>query len=126
MRVEQLRRPLRASFAIAAMGLLSACLSFGDDKPRASFYGSLGESDVQLARSAMQDTLETRLSGDPGTWRNGATGNRGSFTPLRTYRIASGTYCRDYQEIVTRQGGVVVRSRTACRDASGMWLPVEH
>ncbi len=125
MRAGRARRRILASFALTALGLLTACQAPGDTKPRASFYGALAESDVGLARLALQDTLETRVSGEPGAWRSGATGNEGSVTPLRTYRITSGTYCRDYQEIVTRPGRVLARSRTACRDANGVWIAVE-
>ena len=125
MRAGRARRRILAPFALTAFSLLTACQMLGDTKPRASFYGALSESDIGLARSALQDTLETRVSGEPGTWRNGATGIEGSVTPLRSYRISSGTYCRDYQEIVTTQGRVLARSRTACRDAVGVWIPVE-
>ncbi|MHA1152635.1 MAG: RT0821/Lpp0805 family surface protein [Alphaproteobacteria bacterium] len=110
---------------MTAFSLLTACQIPGDTKPRTSFYGALTESDIDLARSALQDTLETRVSGEPGNWQNGTTGIEGSVTPLRTYRIASGTYCRDYQEIVTGQESILTRSRTACRDANGVWIPVE-
>ena len=125
MRAGRARRRILASFALTAFSLLTACQIFDDTKPPASFYGALAESDVGLARSALQDTLETWVTGEPGNWQNGATGIEGSVTPLRTYRIASGTYCRDYQEIVTRQENVLTRSRTACRDANGVWIPVE-
>ncbi len=125
MRAGRARRRILASFAFTAFSVLTACQIPGDTKPRASFYGALAESDVVLARSVLQDTLETRVTGEPGNWQNGATGIEGSVTPLRTYRIASGTYCRDYEEIVTRQENVVARSRTACRNADGIWLPVE-
>ena len=125
MRAGLARRPILAPLALTAFSLLTACQILGDTKPRASFYGALAESDIGLARSALQDTLETRVSGEPGNWQNGTTGIEGSVTPLRTYRVASGTYCRDYREVVTRQGLVLTRSRTACRDVNGVWIPVE-
>ncbi len=125
MRAGPARRLTLAPLFLTAFSVLTACQMLGDTKPRTSFYGALAESDVDLARSALQDTLETRVSGEPGNWQNGATGIEGSVTPLRTYRIASGTYCRDYQEIVTRPGRVLARSRTACRDVNGIWIPVE-
>jgi surface antigen len=111
---------------VTALGLLTACQSSGDAIPRASFYDTLDESDIVLARSALQDALETRVSREAGTWKNGATGNEGSITTLRTYQITSGTYCRDYREIVTRQGRARSRIRTACRDPNGVWFPVKR
>ncbi len=66
------------------------------------------------------------MSREAGTWRNAATGNRGSMAPLRTYRIEIGTYCRDYRETVTRGGQAVARIATACRDQTGTWIPIER
>ena len=119
-------RRVVASVAVTAFGLLTACQLPGDARPWASFYDTLDESDVVLARSAFQDTLDTRVSREAGIWQNGATGNEGSITVLRTYRIVSGTYCRDYREKVKRQGRALSRIRTACRDADGVWLPVKR
>ncbi len=124
MRAGRTGRQILASFALTAFSLLTACQMLGDTKPRTTFYGALTESDIDLAKSALQDTLENRVSGEPGNWQNGTTGIKGSVTPLRTYRIASGTYCRDYQEVVSKPGREVTRSRTACRDANGVWITV--
>jgi surface antigen len=125
MRAGRARRLVLAPFVLTAFSLLAACQITGDTKPRTSFYGALTKSDIDLARATLQETLETRVSGEPGNWQNDSTGIEGSVTPLRTYRIASGTYCRDYREIVTRRKNMLTRSRTACRAASGVWILVE-
>ncbi len=116
----------RLLFLCLAMGfrVASAGATVADPTPRTTFYGSLDEADVGLAWSLLQETLETRVSAQTGTWRNTATGNAGSVTPLRTYRIAIGTYCRDYRETVTQSGHAVARIATACRDGNGTWIPV--
>ncbi len=107
------------------LGAAGAGTAAADPTPRTRFYGGLDGADVSLAWSALQDTLETRVSREVGAWRNAATGNMGSMTPLRTYRIEIGTYCRDYRETVTRGGQAVARIATACRDRNGTWIPIE-
>ncbi len=128
---------MRAGIGPTRHRLLLLCLAMGlgaagagttaaDPTPRTTFYGGLDTADVSLAWSALQETLETRVSAQTGTWRNAATDNAGSVTPLRTYRIAIGTYCRDYRETVTRGGQAVARITTACRDGNGTWIPIER
>ncbi len=128
---------MRTGIGPARHRLLLVCLAVGlgaagagttaaDPTPRTTFYGGLGTADVSLAWSALQETLETRVSREVGTWRNAATGNMGSMAPLRTYRIAIGTYCRDFRETVTRGGQAVARIATACRDQKGTWIPIER
>ncbi len=107
------------------LGVVGAGTTAADPTPRTTFYGGLDTVDVSLAWSALQETLETRVSRGVGTWRNAATGNMGSMTPLRTYRIKIGTYCRDYRETVTRGGEAVAHIATACRDRNGTWIPIE-
>ena len=108
------------------LGLALVAPSYGDTGPGPSFYGTLARSDATLAWSTLQETLESHVSRQAGRWQNGATGSEGSITPLRTYRIASGTYCRDYREMFTMVGRVTARSGTACRNADGVWIPVER
>ena len=61
------------------------------------FPGSgIGASlDKQYAARTRQAALETRPSGVPLRWCNPETGNAGAVTPTRTYRSASGIYCRN-------------------------------
>ena len=108
------------------LGVAGAGITVADPTPRTTFYGGLDRTDVSLAWSALQTTLETHMSREAGTWRNAATGNMGSMVPLRTYRIEIGTYCRDYRETVTRGGQAVARIATACRDQTGTWMPIER
>ncbi len=119
------RRRFLAAIALIGFGLTASGSSASETESQASFYDTLAEGDVKLAWSAFQDTLENRPSREPGDWRNAATGSEGTVTPLRTYRIASGTYCRDYLEVVTMAARVTARSGTACRKADGLWIPLE-
>ncbi len=128
---------MRAGFGQARHRLLLLCLAMGlgvagagttaaNPTTGSTFFCGLVMADVYLAWSALHDTLETHMSREAGTWRNAATGSMGSMTPLRTYRIEIGTYCRDYRETVTRGGQAVARIATACRDQKGTWMPIER
>ncbi len=108
------------------LGVAGAGTTAADPTPRTRFYGGLDTADISLAWPALQETLETRMGREVGTWRNATTGNMGSMAPLRTYRIEIGTYCRDYRETVTRGGQAVARVATACRDRKGTWIPIER
>lgn len=120
------RRRLLLLCLAMGLGAAGAGTTAADPTPRTTFYGGLDRADVSLAWSALQETLETHMSREVGTWRNAATGNRGSMAPLRTYRIAIGTYCRDYRETVIRGGRAAARIATACRDQKGTWIPIER
>jgi len=120
------RHPLLLLYLAMGLGVAGAGTTAADPTPRTTFYGGLDTADVSLAWSALQETLETHMSREAGTWRNAATGNMGSMVPLRTYRIEIGTYCRDYRETVTRGGQAIARIATACRDQKGTWMPIER
>ncbi len=128
---------MRAGIGPRRHRLLLLCLAMGlevagagttaaDPTPRRTFYGGLDTAEFPWPCPALQETLETHMSREVGAWRNAATGNMGSMAPLRTYRIAIGTYCRDYRETVIRDGQAVARIATACRDQKGTWIPIER
>ena len=110
-----------------AMALLAACVLL-PASARAEinpFYATLAESDRRLAMTAVQEALETLPSQQTRRWRNPATGVSGFVTPLRTFRIESGHYCRDYQESISAAGKAEARQFTACRRAAdGRWIAV--
>ncbi len=112
---------------VVGLGVAACQMAPAEPKRRIASYGRLHRSDVPLAWMSLQETLETRPSEKTGSWRNDSTGSFGSVTPLRTYRIATGTYCRDYREVVAPRGRApIVRTGTACRDRAGVWRPVER
>ncbi len=118
------RQGLRLFLSIG-FGLVLGASARGETGPGPAFYQELANSDVALAWAALQDVLETHPSRRSGTWFNGTTDTEGSVTPLRTYRIAGGSYCRDYRELVTKSGRAIAHTGTACRNADGVWIPVE-
>jgi surface antigen len=85
-------------------------------------YRGLDDGDLAIMAPILQQTLETTLSADTKSWSDDATGRSGSLRPLRTFKNASGYYCRDFEESITAHGTVESRVRTACRTRSGTWV----
>ena len=90
-----------------------------------TFYDGLSAEEAAVARQAVQEALETRLSDDTFAWTYG-NGGSGSVTPLRTFRINTGHYCRDYAETIARGSERVSTLRTACRGSQGTWRVVKR
>jgi surface antigen len=112
-------------FLSIGFGLVLGASARSETGPGPAFYQKLARSDVVLAWAALQDALETHPSRRSGYWFNDATGNGGSVTPLRSYRVAGGFYCRDYRELATKSGREIAHAGTACRNPDGAWIPVE-
>jgi len=87
--------------------------------------GAIGDrldaADREQANRTAQRALETTPSGTRSSWRNPDSGNAGSITPTRTYQMASGRYCREYQTTVTIGGEEQKSFGTACREPDGNW-----
>jgi surface antigen len=112
---------------------LLAPLALGSTPPAAALpemllpaaYAGLEADDVALAAAAVQDALERAPSRHARRWRSGSSGTSGVITPLRTFRVSDGRYCRDYLEVIVQQGQVPASAMTtACRRADGTWEPV--
>lgn len=112
--------------AIVGLALPAKLHAVSHSEAPGQFYAALDESDRPLAFSSLQQTLETYVSNRVGTWRNRSSGNSGSIVPLRTYRIETGYYCRDYRETVIARQRTISRLGTACRDQHGEWISVER
>jgi len=87
-------------------------------------YAGLDANERAHAEAALQEALETHLSGAPLRW-SASDDTAGSVVPLRTFRIATGHYCRDFRETVVASGETHDRQATACRDGKGIWHRVE-
>ncbi len=103
--------------------LLAACAGLTGGDP--DLYQRLTDQAVAFAAGLLQATLEIAPDGATRSWRNHATGHRGSITPTRTYLSAAGHFCRDYREevILAEQSGRFYHA--ACRDddtAAWIWL----
>ena len=83
----------------------------------------LDDRDKRMAAVAAAEAFEHNRSGVSSTWTNPDTGNSGSVTPTRTYQIANGQYCRQYQQTIVIGGEEHQTYGTACRQADGTWKP---
>jgi surface antigen len=97
-------------------------LGGGDPK----LYAALDDSDLALATSTLQVSLETAPNGATAGWDNAASGNRGSITPTATLVTDTGSFCRRYDEaLMLADGRTTTLDNTACRDAEGRWIWIE-
>ena len=70
------------------------------------------------------NNARARQDGVAGTWVNPDTGNRGTVTPRRTYRVQRGAttrYCREFQQTITVGGKTERAYGRACRQPDGSW-----
>jgi surface antigen len=82
---------------------------------------ALDNADRAYAERTTYHGLESTPSGTRSEWHNPDSGHSGSITPQRTYRAASGRYCREFTQTV-RIGGRTERAYgTACRQPDGSW-----
>lgn len=91
-----------------------------------AFYDGLVEGDRAYAHASLQDALETRRSLQAAKWHNDASGNSGEIMPVRTFRILSGAFCREFRESLVKAGAPAERTGTACRREDGVWILVER
>ena len=84
----------------------------------------LDERDRLLMGRSTQKTLDRGKTNVAGTWVNPDTGNRGTITPRRTYRVKRGSttsYCREFQQTITVGGKTERAYGRACRQPDGSW-----
>ncbi len=81
-------------------------------------------ADQAMIEAAVSTALESHVSGQPARWHNPDSGSRGSVKPLRTFKISTGQWCREYAHAIDLQGwrerqGIL--RAIACREAGGRW-----
>jgi surface antigen len=81
----------------------------------------LDQRDKQLAADAAARAFEQNHTGQASVWNNPKSGHSGSITPTKTYQLANGQYCREYQQKINIGGKVETAYGTACRQADGTW-----
>lgn len=69
--------------------------------------------------------LEKNKTGQSSTWSNPDRGTQVTVEPTKTYQVASGEYCREYQTEVTVGGKTERAYGTACRQPDGQWKIVK-
>ena len=89
------------------------------------FYDGLTAEEAIVARQAVQTALETQGSDQSYRWSHG-NDSSGAVTPIRTFRIKTGHYCREYSETITKGPQPASTVRTACRSSEGRWRVVQR
>ena len=109
--------------------LVAACTTASPQPDRVAvpdrLYEFLNAGEIALAGEAVQEALESRLSNETHRWDSGS-GSSGTVMPVRTYRIKSGHYCRNYLETLAKNSQHLSADRTACRDSRGVWRVVKR
>ncbi len=85
---------------------------------------TLRVADQAMIAAAVSVALETHVSGQPARWHNPDSGSKGSIEPLRTFKISTGQWCREYAHAIDLRGWqerkTILRA-IACREAGGRW-----
>ncbi len=102
-----------------AVGTLAGALIGGE------IGRSLDANDRRIMQENAQYALENDRTDQPSEWRNPDTGHYGTITPKRTYRVASGQYCREYEQTVVIEGREQQAYGHACRQPDGSWKIVQ-
>ena len=118
------RVPVLEAVLILALGLTLA--PHRSSASQQGVFEHLSAADLRLAGAAIQIALEGVRSGELHMWRNDATGNSGAYMPLRTFKIKTGHFCRDYRETAIARRKMATRNLTACRNEDGEWITVER
>ncbi len=82
---------------------------------------SLDKADKMYAQRTSQNALEYNQVGQTSAWSNPDSGNSGTMTPVRTYQLASGENCREFETTVKIDGREEKAYGKACRGADGAW-----
>lgn len=80
---------------------------------------------AELTDTAVQQALETALSGVQVAVADEKLGSSVAITPIRTYRSESQHWCREFVERVVLDGEQVTRFGLACREKGGAWHRVQ-
>lgn len=81
-------------------------------------------SDIALLASAVQDVLEKQPSGSEVRFENASTGFGVTLVPQRTWKSASGHWCREFVEVFDSAEPNTAPVSTACRTTDGRWVRV--
>lgn len=105
-----------------------AVLLIGDHWVEQRTAEALAEREAQivaLTDRAVQDALETVMSGKAFSLADKDLSGVVSITPTRTYRSETKHWCREFVEKVVIDGEEVTRFGLACRENSGEWRRVQ-
>jgi surface antigen len=85
---------------------------------------ALRAADQEMIEVAVSVALETHVSGEPALWHNPDSGSKGAVEPVRTFKISTGQWCREYAHAIDIRGWRERKTTLhaiACREANGRW-----
>src|SRR5690606_33458996 len=94
-----MRLACRRLSLVALVALAQPTATAGAAKLLPDPYAALDDAAAALAAATLQDALEQLVSSDTRRWQAGG-GASGVVTPLRTFKIDDGRYCRDFLEVI--------------------------
>ena len=84
------------------------------------------EAHLAARARALQEALESLPSNQTKRWAVADGSASGFVTPLRTFRIETGHYCREFLETLSNGQDFTTIQAVACRSDDGRWLVVER
>lgn len=119
------RMAVAAGLAALAVGLSgSYFLADWQVERRIARIEAIRTADQRFIEQTIARALEKHVSGTLVEWRNPASGSQGEVEPVRTFRNASGQFCREYvhrADLRTPGAGHQTRRGIACRGSDGHW-----
>ena len=116
---------IAASIVAVVVGLAGADYFAGRSVEREiARLEALRAADQEMIEAAVTVALEKNISGQPARWHNPDSGSKGSVEPLRTFKISTGQWCREYAHAIDLRGWQERRTTLraiACREADGRW-----
>lgn len=82
---------------------------------------SLSGKAAKTLRDLVQTALEKNRSGQTRFAEFSPENLRIAVTPKRTFRMANGTFCREYEQKLTARSRTSTQTGVACRDNGGVW-----
>jgi surface antigen len=105
-----------------------AIMVLGNNLMEQRIAGALAERETEIAAltdRAVQNALETALSGAAFSLADEKLDGAVSITPVRTYQSETKHWCREFVEEVDVDGHRTTRFGLACRENAGGWRRVE-
>lgn len=120
--------PARSTLLALPFWLVASMPTSGSDLEPANsrpLHAGLSPAAQTLAHDNLQFALETLPSTSEQRWQSDDGRLSGIVQPIRTFRIKTGHFCREFFESVTIDGTVQSSVDTACRTLNGQWLVVD-
>lgn len=84
-------------------------------------YDLMSPTARQLIRKSFQTALEENSSDIPAVWQYREEQLSGETTPVDTFRMKNGAYCRRYAQTITQSQKRHTYFGLACRSPNGIW-----